>query len=221
MVSDLDLLFALGQLTIEITEEGITVYGPFSGPDSPAVPGTRQALRALSREDALGRYRPLSGARNLARNWRAHFADLASFSAAVGEMYPLAMKHNAMWEAGDLRIVGLHEVLGRQAGRYAVAGDLDERGRDAARAALCARCVRQPVWHEGAPPQGTRLADGALVCPEPCSVMVSLCREAALWQRERPARSTPDVRVPFAAFDQPGNEVREAYLRTRYPETNE
>jgi hypothetical protein len=46
--------------------------------------------------------------------------------------------------------------------------------------------------------------------------MVSLCREAALWQDGPPKRTTPDPRAPFAAFDEPGNEIREAYLEKRY-----
>ena len=221
MVSGLDLMFALGELTIEITEEGITVFGPFSGPGAPEVPATREAFRALAREDDAGGYRPLSGARSLRRDWRAHFADLDSFSAAAGEISPLAMEHNAMWELGELRVVGLEEVLARQAGRYAVAGELDMKSREAARAVLCARCVRQPIWHGGAPMQGTPLPSGAIACPEPCSVMVSLCREAALWQRDPPAPGSPERSVPFAAFEVPGNEVREAYLRTRYPDGNE
>ncbi len=64
--------------------------------------------------------------------------------------------------------------------------------------------------------RGRAQADGEIPCPEPCSVLVSLCREAALWQREPPSPAQADPNVAFAAFDAPGNEIREAYLAARY-----
>ncbi|MCC7363340.1 MAG: hypothetical protein IT303_03125 [Dehalococcoidia bacterium] len=215
MNGELDFVTELGQLTVHITGEGIDVFGPASSPASPEVPPTREALRELARTDPLGRYRPLSGARTLPGNWRAHFADLESFTAAVGEVYPLAFEHNAQWETGELRVVGLEAVLARHSGRYGGAKELDADGRELARRVLCARCVRVPVW---AAPAAAKLPPGGIACPEPCSVMVALCREAAIWQKERPARAQPDAAVAFAAFAEPGNEVREAYLRARYPE---
>jgi hypothetical protein len=75
--------------------------------------------------------------------------------------------------------------------------------------------VKRPVWRDdqAAPPLP---GETTIPCPEPCSVLVSLCREAALWQRDPPPSSPIDPGVPFAAFEQPGNDVREAYLRARY-----
>lgn len=214
------LVLALGELTILLRDDRIELFGPFSGPDSPEVPGTRQGLRDLARTDEFGRYRPLTGARSLRRGWRTHFGTLAEFSDAVSEVYPLALEHNAQWEAMALRVVPLDQVLQRQTSRYAGAKELDEHGRLVARQVLCARCVRVPVW-AGPQPQGTPLGEGAVACPEACSVMVSLCREAAAWQEIPPAQQEPDPTLPFAAFEQPGNEVREAYLRTRYPSRHE
>jgi hypothetical protein len=59
---------------------------------------------------------------------------------------------------------------------------------------------------------------GDVPCPEPCSVFVSLCREAALWEQAPPQPAAVDDRVAWAAFDEPGNEVREAYLQLRLEE---
>ena len=114
--------------------------------------------------------------------------------------------HQEQAARGTLRVVGFDEMVARQRGRYRVAGELDEEGRERARGALCGGCVRTPVWAGGTP------GEGAIPCPEPCSVMVALCREAALWQRQAPQPSSPDPTVPFADFSTPGNEVREAYL---------
>lgn len=219
-MNELALALALGELTVLMRDEGITVYGPFSGADSPELPATRQPLRDVARTDERGRYRPLTGARTLRRNWQARFATLQEFSEAISEVYPLALEHNAQWGAGELRVAPLDEVLARQSARYAVASRLDAEGRAAAREALCSRCVRVPVW-AGASEEGRMARDGAIACPEACSVMVSLCREGALWQEERPAEAAPDPAVPFAAFEQPGNEIREAYLRRRYASPDE
>ena len=96
--------------------------------------------------------------------------------------------------------------MARQRGRYRVAGELDAEGRERARDVLCGRCERTPAW------AGEAASQEAIPCPEPCSVMVALCREAALWQREPPAPTSADATVAFADFAAPGNEIREAYL---------
>jgi hypothetical protein len=44
-------------------------------------------------------------------------------------------------------------------------------------------------------------------------VLVAFCREALLWQQERPAPTEPDPTIPWAAFEEPGNELRERYLQ--------
>ena len=94
-------------------------------------------------------------------------------------------------------------------------GVLARRGLDSD--TVCARCVKSPLWRPTTGPltEGTSLP---LPCPEPCSVVVSLCREAALWEEGPPAFAAENLTVAWAAFDQPGNEIREAYLRAHFPE---
>ncbi len=46
-------------------------------------------------------------------------------------------------------------------------------------------------------------------------MLVGFCREAALWEADRPAPQPPSKTTEFAEFDTPGNEPRETYLRRR------
>lgn len=201
--------FELGELQVMFESNGALVSGPASGAATTEVECSRQAVRNWVRVDDEGRYRPLPTAMSMRHDWRVR-CEQGELEELLDEIYPLAITHIEQLEAGMLRVVGLEEVLGRQRGRYQAAAELDEAGRAVAREVLCRGCVRAPVWAGEAP------AEGQIPCPEPCSVMVSLCREAALWQRDPPAPSEPDPGVAFAAFDKPGNEVREAFLGARW-----
>ena len=190
---------------------GPSLPGPGEGVEfevEPSVP----ALREWVRKDDSGRYRPLSGAKTLRTRWRIVCRDAPAGTLNLGEamdiVYPQALDHITQYVEGTLRTVSLDNVLERQTGRYATARDLSQPGRRVAREVLCGRCVRNPVWAEGA----LTIAEGAIPCPEPCSVMVALCREAAHWQAAPPEPSLVDATVGWAAFDVPGNEVRETYL---------
>ena len=126
--------------------------------------------------------------------------------AALEVVYPLAKVHQRQLAAGELRVVPLEDVLARQSGRYEETATLSLEGRERAIATVCGECVRCPVWN--AEPCGPR----DIPCPEACSVLVAFCREAAIWQIETPSARPPDALVAWAAFDEPGNELRERYL---------
>jgi DR2241 stabilising domain/4Fe-4S iron-sulfur cluster binding domain len=201
-----DVTAVLGELLLRFGSDEAIVEGPGPDPGARQVEADPDAIREFVRFDGDGRYRPLSGARSLPRNWHARFTDLTGLSAAVEAIYPLAFEHIAAYEEGRLVTVSLEEVLTRQSGRYASSASLGERGRGIAATALCRGCVRAPVW-AGAP-----VAEGEIPCPEPCSVLVSLCREVAAWEAERPQRRRVDPAVGFAEFEHPGNEIREQCL---------
>lgn len=197
--------FTLGEVAVVFRGGRVEISGPRMGPEPVAIEATVEALREHVRFDDAGRYRPLSGARTLPGNWRISLPESLT-EAAMEAVYPQALLHQQQASAGTLRVVSYEAVVGRQQGRYRVAGELEAEGRARARDVLCGRCVRAPAW------AGEATLEGGIPCPEPCSVMVALCREAALWQQEPPAPSAPDASVPFADFAAEGNEVREAYL---------
>jgi hypothetical protein len=191
----------LGQLVIR--DDGVGVPGE----GEPSVVRDAAALFEHTRTDALGRYRPLTGAKTLRTGWIARVGEEMPADEAVETVYPLALVHRRQLAEGTLRVVALEDVLSRQSGRYEDSAGLSERGRRLAVRVLCGECVRKPLW------DGAACGPDEIPCPEPCSVMVALCREAVLWQDERPAPAQPDEAVAWAAFDEPGNELRERYLR--------
>ena len=197
--------FTLGEVAAAFGGGRVELSGPRVGPEPTKIEATIEALREHMRFDDGGRYRPLSGARTLPGNWRVSLPETLT-EAAIDAIYPQALLHQRQAAAGTLRFATYDEVVGRQRGRYRVAGELAEEGRERARDVLCGRCVRTPVW------AGEGVAEAAIPCPEPCSVLVALCREAALWQQEAPEAVAPVPSVGFADFATVGNEVREAYL---------
>lgn len=201
--------FPFGQLEVTFEAGTAVIAGPPGAGEPSEIDAAPAALREWTRTDNRGRYRPLTGALTMRRGWQARCRP-AELPAALEEIYPLALRHRQQLDAGTLRVVGLDAVLSRQTGRYAVAASLDAEGRDIASQTVCGRCVKVPVW------RGDTADTYQIPCPEPCSVLVSLCREAALWQAAPPVAADADPTVAFAAFDEPGNEVRERYLAARY-----
>lgn len=200
--------FVFGQLRASFEGGTAVISGPEAPGEASEVEGSPQAIRAWVGEDDRGRYRPLAGAATMRHGWHAR-CRAAELPALLDEIYPLGQRHLEQLERGELRVVPLDEVLSRQTGRYRVAAELDASGRRQASDVLCARCVKAPVW------RGDQPAIDQIPCPEPCSVLVSLCREAAVWQNDRPQPADVDTDIPFAAFDAPGNEVRERFLEAR------
>lgn len=196
----------LGELTIEQHDRGFTLRGPEGRGEAVSVVCEPTELSDRIRTDDLGRYRPLSGARTMRCGWETDCANRKQLDSALDAIYPLARTHKAQWRAGTLRVVSLDELLKRQSGRYAAATSLSDAGRKLATLALCGDCVRTPVWNQEIPPK-----DG-IPCPEACSVLVALCREAAIWESDRPTPSDINDGIGYAEFYRPGNGTRETIL---------
>lgn len=192
----------------ELTVTKVSVGVPARQPGSPLriLPPDPQAIAEFTRHDARGRYRPLTGARSLPDSWEVVLGRLLTPEDVIDAVYPLASVHQRQNAEGSLEIVPLDAVLKRQSGRYEDTSSLSGAGRELAVETICGVCVRRPVWH------GTACGDSEIPCPEPCSVIVAFCREAALWEQQWPPTAAPDSSLPFAAFEEPGNELRERYL---------
>ena len=207
--------YAFGQLRIEFEGGTPVVHGPGGSGDERPIEAREDVLREWVREDASGRYRPLPSAKTMRPGWCVRCVDGFSLSDALEVIYPLAERHRRQLADGTLRLVSLQEVFDRQSGRYRTAGKLPTAGREVAQRVLCAACVKVPAWH------GETGDAQDIPCPEPCSLMLSLCREAAIWEDDPPAPAPIGTAVPWAAFDEPGNEIRETYLRERFAPVNE
>lgn len=212
--------FELGELRVEPVADGWEIRGPRSERDSPgcriAATDTETLRRHVQCDDA-GHYRPLTGSRSLPSGWHAMATDDSALRTALDVVYPLAAHHIGQATAGTLRVVGLDAVLERQSGRYASAATLSKTGRSLATEVICGQCVRKPSWAGAQAAIGDRgkastPIAGTIPCPEPCSIMVSFCREAAEWESSMPPGAAPDPAVGFAAFETPGNAIREAWL---------
>lgn len=201
-----------GQLVLLIGMDEVVVLGPGAGQDAAEIAGRPDAVREHVRHTDAGQFRPLSGTKDMPGGWFARIPTLDALSEVLDAVYPLAQRHVTQFEEGTLRVVSLDEVLGRQSGRYEESAGLSAAARALAQRLLCGFCVRTPVWGGETPPE-----ENGIPCPEACSMMVSLCREGAMWERDRPALSMPDRAVAFAAFETTGNVVREAYLRGMAP----
>ncbi len=203
-----------GEVTLRIAEdmESITVIGPVGPGEHVRMALSIDELQAFTRTDDRGRARPLAGAMTMRTNWEAVVR--GELAAVAEALYPAAAEQQAMAEDGMLTIVGLDEVLSRAAAEYETARELDERGRVVASRVLCGQCVKQPLW------RGEHWDGQSIPCAEACPVLVALCCAAATWQRERPEPAPPTPHVAYEAFEEPGNEIREAYLRARYAETH-
>ncbi len=197
--------FSLGEVRVEFEGTRVLLSGPPGEGVERQLEPTIGALRRHVRVDERGRYRPLSGARTLPRGWRVSLP-AERVRAALDAVYPQALLHQEQAAEGRLRTVSFDDVVRRQRGRYRLAGKLTAQGRDRAKAVLCGRCVRTPVWAD------PTAESSEIPCPEPCSVLLALSREAALWQEERPDPTAPNPTIPFADFSAAGNELREAYL---------
>ncbi len=214
--------FELGELVVEPRGTGWEVRGPRAGAaetcelDASNLESIRQRVLC----DDGGRYRPLSGAPSLPGGLQFTAADAVELRAAIEVIYPLATHHIAAESEGQLRMTTLDNVLERQSGRYAKAAKLSDRGRAIATEVVCGQCVRTPIWVDFDASIGRVRNDeatgsspgGPIPCPEACSIMVSFCREAAQWEAELPASVPVDPAVGFAAFETPGNALRELWL---------
>ena len=206
--------FTLGQLCVEFEGETAVIHGPASGAAEVEIDSNEDVLRTWVRQNDNGRYRPLSGAADMRHGWRVRCNAALPLAEALDAVYPLATRHIEQYRAEALEVVPLQRVLERQSGRYARAVTLPQPAREVAADVLCGRCVKWPVWRDAG-----RVCDD-IPCPEPCSVMVSLCRDASVWELEPPPCAAVDPALPWAAFDSAGNEIREFYLRKRFESSN-
>lgn len=117
------------------------------------------ALRDFVRFDAGGVFRPLASARNLRQGWRVAACSDQRRAAIVETIYPALPGGSAPRRAAS--------VIARQRGKYRLA--LSSEAEATTVRAVCAGCVKVPLWHRAAP-------GAALGCVEPCSIWLEALR---------------------------------------------
>src|SRR5206468_3326294 len=113
-----------GELRMTVDAGGTVLHGPRRRGPELEIEADETPLRDHVRFDERGRYRPLTGARSLRRGWRVYCGQRFTVEQAIDIVYPLAVEHRRLFDAGQLALAPLETVLQRQGGRYGVAGSL-------------------------------------------------------------------------------------------------
>lgn len=158
-----------------------------------------RAAEQVARTADDGNYRPLKSAPTLRHGWRLGPLDVRGLVQAVNGFYPAAI---VTWHAertGMLRPTDFRTTAERQSGIYRVVRTI---GTDQARAAIAACCeasfcLKRVAWPM-APGEPLAVAEAqhgaeALICREPCNLLVSFARKVLLSERPAP---TPVALTP-------------------------
>jgi len=143
--------------------------------------------RELKKQDADGRYRPLSTAPTLAGGWIFPALGPADLVRAVDAFYPATVANWHREREGDLDVTHWHETVGRQTGIYGVVKTWD-RGEghehvEWVAEACCddSQCLKRREWeYDDETELDADGGDGEFPCREPCSLVVAGARK---WTR--------------------------------------
>lgn len=154
---------------------------------------TEDELRQVSRTGADGEYRPLPTAAGLPRGWCHEVPNALAAAAALDDLYPATI---ALWHASDhgtLETVNWRAVQRRQTGMMGLLKRLDDADAQRAIGLCCSdhHCLRQVRWEfdDGVPAAADGF--GPVPCPEPCSLLLSFCRQVIGWRRDEEVEASP------------------------------
>lgn len=146
-----------------------------------------RAARELARLTEAGEHRPLKSSPNLRRGWVLRVADAYGLSAAMNYLYPVGVAHWYLYREGELGVTSYRENAARQSGIYKRVQQLSDEGVQNAARACCEDkvCLKKILWDvDDETPLAIERGEGAIPCPEPCSVFVSFARRVRLFERE-------------------------------------
>jgi len=166
-----------------------------------------RAAREIARLTEEGDYRPLKSSPNLRRGWDLRVTDARALAIAMNYLYPAGVVHWHLHREGRLGLTSFRDNAARQSGIYKRVQRLSDGGvMDAARA-CCedAVCLKKTLWDvDDKIPLDIDRGEGAIPCPEPCSIFVSFARRVRLFEREERERDasglTPSERGDLAAL---------------------
>ncbi len=139
-------------------------------------------LRDWVAKDGSGRFRPLHSAPDLCPGWRCLAASASALWDILNILYPGGIGD---WHAARQRqqtIVNYRDFAVRQSGMFRIAARLSDSQAQRAANACCAdrHCLKQRLWSttENPSSQTRDLKEPALVCLEPCPLLLELARRS-------------------------------------------
>lgn len=147
-----------------------------------------EQLRRKVQFTALGAFRPIKSAPNLAGGWKVTVSSERALGAALDILYPGALADWFAVQTGRAEGIAFRAFTDRQTGMYRITGLLsDEQAARAAQACCGASfCLKRRLWHGPgfAPDEPETKSD--LPCLEPCPVMLEFARKAMRIEQEEP-----------------------------------
>jgi len=149
-------------------------------------------LLVLSRQDAAGHYRALPTSPDLLRGWSLDVPDGLAAAYALDEIYPATIP---LWHAdrqGRLQPVSWREVQRRQTGMMGLIKRLDDADAKRAIGICCSdrHCLRQVRWEFDKGVPSAAKGESPAPCAEPCSLLMSFCRQVVGWRRDEEVESS-------------------------------
>jgi hypothetical protein len=170
---------------------------------------TPEMLRELSQFAGGGQFRPLKSAPTLRRGWRCVVQDSAELETALRHLYPGGVADWFAAQQSSPPITHYREYTARQTGMYRITTMLtDKQVGEVARAGCHRRfCLKQRLWTvEGLRPDSPA-EKSALVCLEPCAVLMEFARAVVRIEQQ-------GGELPLLDEAPPPNEIREADFST-------
>jgi hypothetical protein len=182
-VAGLETESVFGQVWIRRRERGFELRHVADRESDPATLRLlgEDDIRPLAQFTARGAFRPLKSAPDLQRGWRATARDEESLGAALNQLYPGAVADWFAAQAPLPPVTSYREFTGRQTGMYRITTRLDDAAAGAVIQACCHvdLCLKRRLWTVDGLPPDPPAAKSALVCLEPCAILLESARKTA------------------------------------------
>jgi hypothetical protein len=150
-------------------------------------------LRSLAQFTAGGAFRPLKSAPDLQRGWRATARDEGALGLALNQLYPGAVADWYAAQAPRPPVTSYRQFTERQTGMYRITTRLDDAAAGAVIRACCHInfCLKHRLWTVGGLPPDPAGSKSALVCLEPCTILLEAARKKARLELDERAQPRP------------------------------
>jgi hypothetical protein len=143
-------------------------------------------LHHLAHTTALGAYRPLKSAPNLAAGWIFHAPTEASLEWAVNRLYPGALADLMAVKTSPPPVTHYREFTARQSGMYRVTTFLNDAQAGRMMRACCHAhfCRKRRLWSVAGQMIDPAAEKSLIPCLEPCAILLEFARKAARMEQE-------------------------------------